>query len=70
MTTSPQYDLFEDPIYSELKARIEALEEKCAKDSELLRKIQKSLFGKNADIVKMLLDLLARTEQLEGKRDE
>lgn len=60
MTTSPQYDLFEDPVITQLREEVK----------ESIRKTQKNLFAKHNDVVKMLLDLLFRIEQLEGKKDE
>lgn len=59
MTTSPQYDLFEDPVITSLREEVK----------ESIRKTQKNLFAKHNDVVKMLLDLLIRIEQLEGKKD-
>jgi hypothetical protein len=58
-----QFDLFETETLSALKSDVAA-------QKESLRKIQKKLFGQHNDMVKMLLELLARIEQLEGKRDE
>ena len=63
MTVAEQFDLFEDPSISRLEAEIAAVKES-------VRKTQKSLFGKQGDLVKMLLELLTRVEQLEQKRDE
>jgi hypothetical protein len=62
MTVAEQFDLFEDPSITRLEAEITAVRES-------IRKTQKSLFGKHGDLVKMLLELLNRVEQLEGKRD-
>lgn len=59
MTTSHQYDLFEDPAITSIREEVK----------ESIRKTQKSLFSKHNDVVKMLLDLLVRIEQLEGKKD-
>ncbi len=60
MTTSHQFDIFEDPALSQLRSEVK----------ESIRKTQKNLFAKHEDVVKMLLDLLYRIEQLEGKRDD
>jgi len=60
MTTSHQYDLFEDPVITSLREEVK----------ESIRKTQKNLFSKHNDVVKMLLELLVRIENLEGKKDE
>lgn len=59
MTTSHQYDLFEDVAISQLREELK----------ESIRKTQKNLFAKHGDVVKMLLELLYRVEQLEGKNE-
>lgn len=63
MSLAPQYDLFEDIVISELKAEIAA-------ERESKRKMQKKLFAQMGDMTKMLFELYARIEQLEGKRNE
>jgi len=57
MVLATQYDIFEDPSISELKAQVAA-------QKESLRKIQKSLFGRMGDMSKMLFELYAQNEQL------
>ncbi len=57
MVAVTQYELFEDPIITEVKAEVSA-------QKESLRKIQKSLFAKMGDMSKMLFELYAQNEQL------
>lgn len=57
MAVATQYDIFEDPSISEVKAQVSA-------QKESLRKIQKSLFGRMGDMSKMLFELYAQNEQL------
>ncbi len=63
MTVAEQFDFFEDPSITAIKAEVASVRES-------MRKTQKNLFGKHGDLVKMLLELLARVEQLEGKKDD
>lgn len=60
MTVAEQFDFFEDPSITQLRAEMK----------ESIRKTQKNLFAKHGDMVKMLLELLHRVEQLEGKKDD
>jgi hypothetical protein len=59
MTVAEQFDFFEDPAITALRSEMK----------ESIRKTQKNLFGKHGDLVKMLLELLHRVEQLEGSKD-
>jgi len=62
MSVAEQFDFFEDETITALKADILAL-----KTSQ--EKVRRNLFAKHGDVVKMLLELLERIEQLEGKKD-
>lgn len=57
MTTSHQYDLFEDPVITSLRGEFK----------EAFRKTQKSIFSRVGDCVKMLLELFHKNEELEQK---
>ncbi len=57
MAVATQYELFEDPAITEVKAEVSS-------QKESLRKIQKSLFAKMGDMSKMLFELYAQNEQL------
>ena len=63
MAAAPQFDLFEDIAISELKAEIAA-------ERESKRKMQKKLFAQMGDMTKMLFELYARIELLEGAKDK
>ncbi len=63
MSLAEQFDLFRDEDLCALDARVLALEK--SQD-----KVRKNLFAKHGDVVKMLLEILHRVEQLEGKRNE
>ncbi len=63
MTLAEQRDFFEDHYITELKEQV-------AEIKSSTEKVRKSIFGKHADVVKMLLEILHRVEQLEGRKDE
>ena len=63
MSLAEQFDFFEDESITALKAEVLAL-----KTSQ--EKVRRNLFAKHGDVVKMLLELLERIEQLEGKKNE